>query len=405
MPLEIPDLFRKTDPDKDLDKPQYTRREIGKATGAGLGLGFAGGMWLGRGLERAFGAEEREEEKAERREDGYEASELWTRELSGYKMLYGELERDEILFVNEEGAPLGEAVKLQPIDGISPGPIDENGFLTEEMNQTWLDRQRERICAELEVPCDLPNELPRQINVIPQLREAVYQTPNEDINPKTYLDLVEHFANKSVIGAEDKTRLEYVRERVGDHLNVPATAKAELILLIPGLAAQESHFNNASESGVGAQGIFQFMPDTWRDFGYTPEDIRFLSKQVEAAGKYFSRAHVFFQNNAGQALSRAQQEYFNGSQEEFEKNFLAPLLLNSYNSGPGRMVSVIKWFTDHYPNRESLERLIGTHPEGFGKDVYQALTRQAIGNIPGYGQDSSQYVVRLSALAELLNNN
>lgn len=403
MSIENPPIASRNE---ELDTPKYTRREMGKVTSAGLTLGTAGGMWLGQQLERTFGGEEgKDREQVETRETTYEPSELFNRERSGYEVLYGELKRNEILFINEEGVPLGEPVPLEPIDGISPGSIDARGLLIGEMNQAWLDRQRERVCAALEVPCDLPNGLPRQLNVIPQLREAINEGGGENINPETYLDIVEHFASKRVIGAENMTRLEFVRARVGEALNIPPATKNELILRIPGLAAQESRFNNASESSVGAKGIFQFMPDTWRDFGYAPGDIAFLSKQVEAVGRYFSRAHTFLQAQAGEALRIAEQEYFQGSREDFERNFLAPVLLNSYNSGPARLASTVKWFTEEYPTRESLERLIGSHEGGFGKDAYQAMTSQAKGKIPGYGRDSSQYVVRLSALAELLKEN
>lgn len=385
----------------DVDTPLYTRRELTKAAGTGLAIGS-----IGTGLiaQEIFSTDDSHESEAEKREGGYEPSELFNREIQGYKMLYSELQRDEILFVNEEGLPLGEPVKVEPINGISPGVIDKNGFLTEDMNQDWLDYQRERVCAELNVPCDIPNGLPRQVNVIPQLRDAVYYTPDDDLDADTYLEVIEYFAEKKVIGAEHKTRLEFVRDHVGDYLKVPPAVKQELIFLIPGLAAQESHFNNGLKSSTGAEGIFQFMPDTWKDFGYSEEDILYLKNQVEAVGKYFSRAYTFLKNNAAEELALAEREYFNGSAEDFGRDFLAPVLLNSYNSGPGRLATTLRWFAEQYPTRASLEKSIGTHQTGFGKDAYQTLTREAKGVIPGYGRDSSQYVVRLSALAELLKD-
>lgn len=386
---------------RDLEGPQYTRRDLTKAAGTGLAVGALGATLVSKEI---FGGDYKEENDTEGGEGGYEASELFEREIEGYKVLYGELKRDEILFVNEEGLPLGKPVKIEPANGISPGSIDKNGFLTEDMNQDWLDYQREKVCAELNVPCDISNGLPRQVNVIPQLRDAAYYTPDDDLDADTYLEVIEHFAEKKVIGAEHKTRLEFVRDHVGDSLKVPRAVKEELIALIPGLAAQESHFNNGLKSSVGAQGIFQFMPDTWKDFGYSEEDILYLKNQVEAVGKYFSRAYTFLKNNAGEALALAEREYFHGSAEDFGKDFLAPVLLNSYNSGPGRLAIVLKWFVEQYPTRESLEKSIGTHEGGFGKDAYQTVTRKAKGVIPGYGRDSSQYVVRLSALAELLKD-
>ncbi len=100
----------------------------------------------------------------------------------------------------------------------------------------------------------------------------------------------------------------------------------------------------------------------------------------------------------------------------FRRYFLTPVLVNSYNSGPGRLVMAVKEFAKEFSTRESLlEKLDGEYEDGFGYDVYFAMTKFAStvvgedknGNdkrrIPGYGRDSSQYVIRAYSLALLLS--
>lgn len=58
--------------------------------------------------------------------------------------------------------------------------------------------------------------------------------------------------------------------------------------LLRRMAYQESRFNPAAKSPVGALGLMQFMPATARDFGINPLDP-FAS--IKAAGLYMARLH------------------------------------------------------------------------------------------------------------------
>ena len=394
--------------EKKPDEPEFTRRQALRIGVGAAAAGVTAGVLLEKGLPDDT---ETEKGPVKEKEAGYEESELFERQISGYKVLYGKLERDEILFVDEEGVPIGKPVQIKPLDGIKPGKIDDEGILEGEFNQEWLDREREQICAKENVPCDIPNALPRQLNTIPTIREAVYKSPGKaELNPKTFLDVVHHYGRKKVVNGDGENRIEYVKKYAMQNTDLPEELKKDIASLLPGLAAQESKFNNDARSSVNAMGIFQFMPATWAGLGYDPGEIALLSKQVEAVGKYFTYTEKRLKEKAEFALGVALKEYFGGDEKAFEKYFLTPVLLNTYNSGADRLAEVVRWFTDHYPDRAALEGLIGSHQKGFGLDAYAAMAKEASkktdeGNaVSGYGKDSSEYVSRIYALAELLKN-
>ena len=54
------------------------------------------------------------------------------------------------------------------------------------------------------------------------------------------------------------------------------------------MAYQESRFNPAARSPVGAQGLMQFMPATAKDFGIDPLNP---AQSIAAAGKYMAQLH------------------------------------------------------------------------------------------------------------------
>ncbi len=346
----------------------------------------------------------------------------FTNEIVGYLQFYGELKLDEVMFVDEEGLPLGEPVKLEPIDGISPGDREEaTGVLIGDINQAWLDAWRTKKCQEFpQAKCDLDKSLPRQMNLLFLARELANAEylKGEDIKGETYLDVVRHFAHKPVVGHEEFSRYEYLRDHVGESMEkVPEAIREELQFLVPGLAAQESKYINDARSSVGAMGIMQFMPSTWSDeLGYEREDILHFGHQVTGAGEFFERAYQFVRDHDDGALDVICEKLFDNNREMFRRYFLTPVLVNSYNSGPGRLIAAVKEFAKTFPTREALFETVGDdYEEGFGYDVYWAMTKFAStvvgkdseGNdrrrIPGYGRDSSQYVLRAYSLALLLS--
>jgi hypothetical protein len=346
----------------------------------------------------ALGCEVGESEK----EKKYGPGERFKEGVEGFEVIYGKLRRNQILFVNENDGPIGDPVELVPFNNISPGSFDQNGLLVGSINPEWLAAHRKRICEQYpEVKCNPKRNLPRQRNVIQLLRQAVGR---EGLNPETYLDVVKHYGQRAVVGAEEYSRIEYVRNFLGRNTTLPEAIIAELSRIGPGLAAQESRFDNSSKSPVGARGIFQFMPATFKELGYSEADFLSLTKQVEAAGEYFQRAYRSLYQRSGDALQNIRAEFFDND-ELFAKEFIVPILINSYNAGAARMAAVVTWFNKRYPNGEAFRARGSSVPKGYDVFKVMSLKAQAYeggGLIAGYGSDAGGYVPRIYAFASLL---
>jgi|CXWL01.1.fsa_nt_gi hypothetical protein len=334
--------------------------------------------------------------------------------LIGYKKFYGQVKTDEVLFLDEEGLPVGDPVKIAPLGDILPGELDQHGIIKGTLSSQWLNAQRQRLKEQHpKLLVDISNSLPRQMNLIFVARELASVFSSEQIEPNpTYLDVVKHFGSKLVSDGYQETRIGYLRNHISK--SAPTLSKVireELPFVLPGLAAQESKYVANAQSSVGARGILQFMPATWEQMGYKKEDMANFPLQVEAAGKYFSNAYEYIQSNAKITVDRIQQEFFPNDVEAFERYFLTPVLTNCYNSGTQRLIWCMELFLLYYPTKQRFEEIIGTYPEGLGYDLYLELTGlcsslKTDGNrrVPGYGRDSSQYVARSYALAELLKD-
>ncbi|MEK9174048.1 MAG: lytic transglycosylase domain-containing protein, partial [Patescibacteria group bacterium] len=325
----------------------------------------------------------------------------------------------EVMFVDDKGRPLGDPIKIEDFNGVSPGSRDQHGIIKGDINQAWLDVVRKHICDTYKVPYDKAKSRPRQFNLIYIAREMVTTLADENIKANTYLDIVKEMGDKTVV-ADSRSRIEYLRqEGMKKAEGIPAGARDEIQFVLPGLAAQESKYVNDVVSSTGARGIMQFMSGTWaRVDGGEIDDVLSFTDQVAAASKLFSGKYDYLQNdkddNVRQEFKLIQREFFGGDAEAFEHYFLAPVLINSYNSGEGRLAKCIRLFVETYPTAASLKKAIGEYPKGFGYDAYLLMTKlcstvvgkdedgHSIRRIRGYGRDSSQYVVRAYTLAQLL---
>lgn len=338
--------------------------------------------------------------------------------IEGYTAMYGSLTRNQVLFLDEEGAPL-ETVTLEAItvieDGvevvIEPGER-ANGFITQEsgISQRWLDAQRQRLARQHDIPY-VEGVSPRQLNIIPMLRSAVERHPalaeGKSLDELTFMDIVRFHGTirEQNLGVGDTSPLSYVRAHILDNIDTLPSPEMrdlweEFPVLIPALGAQESQFNNDAVSPRNARGIFQFMPGTWQELGHRAEDIASLPKQISSVDRHMRQIYRKITGSQTTASLEKIKTYFS-SEREFRKNFLLPVLLNSYNSGQGRMVDVINWFADHHISEHIP---LGTRFEG--KDLYHLMTHTAALSdhslTSGYQRDSSEYVERIYALAGLV---
>ena len=329
-------------------------------------------------------------------------------EVAGYEaQTY--LRHDEVLFLDDKGAPIGEPYRLEPFDGVDPGAQDENGLFVDGVSGEWLRAVRTHIrdrYPDAEFTIDPDNYLPRQLNMTATFARAVtlHETEPglvEGITSGTisrYLDIICYFGDKSVVGAETMSRVEYVRTAAFSD-QVPESIAQQLSDIMPGLCAQESGFNNAVVSRSGAKGIFQFMPNVWeQDYGRSDEDYNSLRIQTETAGEHFSRVVRqlnHFATSENLQVLRAHCE----SDEQYEQEVYMPLMINAYNAGARRMGEAVTSFVEQLKQSDVVE----VHS---GHDLFLQIADHAYdsneGTLQQYGPEARAYVPQVIARARVL---
>ncbi len=342
--------------------------------------------------------------------------EHFAKEQFTYTTLYRDLTNKQVMFVDERGLIIGSPVNIEPIINVGalgaqstivlPGNLDPRGVPRDRVSQAWLNAARLRLCSEQNVECNLGESLPRVRSTIRLVREAAPFFDAEAPAPETFFDIIRHLGNRTVPGAIDgASYISYINQNFARNSSLPLDVADDLRELLPGLAAQESQYNPAALSPVGARSILQIMPATWRTIGYSPETEGNFMLQVEAANKYFEGAYGELMENNTADFNRIRDTFFDGDQEAFDKYFLAPVLINTYNSGTGRLSRVIRWFNRNYPDRQSISA-ISSGQGGYGYDVYAAMAHFAARNdtpeTSGYKEHSSEYFSRVFSLANII---
>jgi len=253
--------------------------------------------------------------------------------------------------------------------------------------------------------------------VEPELVEKI-----ESGEVRSTLEVVEFFGSKDVVGAEEQTRIEYIQNEIqfkdisiegrGEEWMI---AQSELKSILPGLCAQESRFDNNALSSDKAAGIFQFMPETWEEVqkeykkinGEDSEPLSMMSlkDQTVAASLHFSNIYKRLVHYSGGELDSIKKMFFkNGG---FEKYFLVPLMINSYNAGSKRLSDAVILLASEFQTTEDAEKVFGRDSQYLGFDVFFHLAQIAddsdTGTLGRYSEAASEYVPRIYAFADLLD--
>ncbi len=317
-------------------------------------------------------------------------------EVAGYSRLLL-LRGNEVQFVDEENAPIGDPIIVETIDGVDPGPLDERGLPIEGIRSAWLDAARLRLKESYpHLTVDLDADLPRQLNVVAQFRSALAQEDEPELvagiqsgQIETYHDIVSYFADQPVVGAEEFSRFEYIKDQVRFSEAVPRAVTAELASIIPALCIQESGFNNDLESKAGAKGIFQIMPDTWNEYCPDPERIERLTTQVEVASQFFSDLYQQLQYWIGEPQLEMLR-IMAGSDDRFYREVMTPLLVNAYNAGARRLGEAVSRYLAE-------NDVLDDFGEPFG--LFQRIADYAIatddGVLANYGPEARKYVPQI----------
>jgi hypothetical protein len=405
------------------DEVDLSRRSFLKKSAVGMAGIAIGGVLISEGLkdssEDRDTTKEFKESDPEEKESVSENSERFEAEKLGYKALML-LRKDEVLFVDENNTPVGKPVKLQDFvvyreptadvpqnqireDGtvaynLSPGKMNEVGIPEGGIAGEWLDYVRETVQKSY------PNQvIAETFHSVTDFEAAL----NEDDEPDlirdinsgkivTRADIVAYFAKKEVVGAEEYSRARYVKEMVKFSNDIPKCATDEFKRLLPGLCAQESKFNAGVTSSATAIGIMQIIPDTWEQYQGSRDGSRSLSEQLVVAGNLISGMYFRLQELIGEDILRILREQYN-SEEDFQKDFLVPATINSYNAGEFRVADGVKSFVRRYSLRELPS----------GKDLYLAVADHARKSneselLSRYGNDSREYVTKVYANADVM---
>ncbi len=340
-------------------------------------------------------------------------------ECEGYKAQVL-LHKNEIVFVDEFNRPVGEPQEFTDFiadktkaDGTvmsyryTPGVPNEVGILEDGVAREWMNYVQTNVQAE-----HPEQEIFNRYTVVEDFKHAYNESDEPELvaaiadgSVTRYIDIVHHFAAKPVRGAEQYSRKQYVTEAISftewndsEQSGVPPVVQAELRFLLPGLCAQESKFNAGLTSKSGAKGIFQFMPATWAGYGGTPEEYTSLTKQVEIAGQFFSDLYGEVLHHVGEETLQKVRPLF-ADDAAFQKDFIVPLMINSYNAGSARVGEAARLFIA----TRSIEEL------PTGKELFLAMAKFAESSEDGeyldaYGQHAREYVTRIYAQAEVLRD-
>ena len=427
------------------EKVDETRRGLifgGAAAGVGLAVG-AGTLLSARKDSEHF-PEEAElvfESQEEAPKEGFE------RHVESYRVLYGTLTRNEVVFLKEDGSPY-EATTIERVDSdeVVDGivirdidPIGRDGTL----NQIWLDYHRQKLVAE-HGGTYVSGDSPRQMNILGVVNNFANHHldnafPNlsaegrqEYIDSLTFMKIVTYFAHNShqELGIGSVSPLEYLRAHVLDRERELQTThmqerrrkspnQRDLVInaetqrlwrhfprIIPALAAQESQFNNGAASDADANGMLQFIKSTWHELGY-PSGSRPLPLQLEGLDRHMRIAYSYIEGPA----RRHFRSYFS-SDSDFIDNFLLPVLINTYNSGHDRLIDVMNWFAENhlaegkpfygqtFKGRELYHHMAHTAAEA--APHLDEETKKKYDKLSGYRKDSNEYVERIFALVPLI---
>ncbi len=200
---------------------------------------------------------------------------------------------------------------------------------------------------------------------------------------------------QTVNDPEGRSRIDFVREEVMKGLSdsdIPEDIRNELSFYAVGMFATESKYQRDLESGAGAVGLGQAIPDTYALYGKDEEEMRYLSHQVDLMRAMFKDYYAVMMHDAGPALQKIRTDYFPNLME-FNRQFFSLCLVNAYQVGLGNMMNVIKKFSE-LPVRTSLKSY----------DVFEAMALIAKdGALDGdYREESYNYAKQSSAFAFLL---
>lgn len=217
--------------------------------------------------------------------------------------------------------------------------------------------------------------------------------------------VLEYASKVTVNDPKNRSRIEYVQEELSIE-GIPEIIAHELQKYIVGLCDVESSFNAAKKSPDGAQGPLQFMPATWKEHSADAENILSLVAQIDAAQSKFKQIYTHLIHTCGVELDAIKAEFFFGDNEHFQKEFLTPVIINSFNAGQGTLANVLTWFVHRYPTQEKTKGIFNAEEVVSGYDVFFTMAAQAYKEEvnANYRDDARAYVPKVYGATKSLEN-
>ncbi len=324
-----------------------------------------------------------------------------------------------VVFVDENNEPVSLPIpfeeftvdKLRNRDGkevmepylLTPGAMDEAGFLTGNLASEWLRYVKAKAAKENRV-----DEAELQlVHITEEFEKAIHDSGDEILVAKIYegeisriVDLVHYNADVPAGPDDPRDRITYISEELAfSEPSITPLMTSELRALVPALCAKESLFKDRKKNSKGAQGIAQFKSSVWEKLGFGEYgESQPFTKQVEAIGLQFGQIYRELVSNPVVTAMLVDMETLFASRESFEKNCLVPLMVNSYNCGAKRMKEVVQTFVEKYP----VEKLREWYAPIDGMDLFFAMSQHGVkSGVDEYGSDSSQYVGYIYALRDV----
>lgn len=313
-----------------------------------------------------------------------------------------------VLFLNEEGKAVA-VVPASIIAGVNPGKgFSETGRVTEGYASAWKRTAKELALRSTD---DIASTQYNWKDI-----QSALSNKNESMDASkvhSIMDVVYYFGDKDVRNGDGLSRIEYLKEHLVFDESIPKEIQTELHFLALGIAGEETRFRDGIKSVVNAGGVFQFMPETVEGLGYEQyvtyegegEDKKAVdlksipyTVQVEMLGKHLSNIYKELYGHLDASEIDQIQQLF-ASEKDFNTFFLAPVMINAYNTGAGRMSRAIKEFAT--PDR--VFEMHEKYNEVAGYDLFNDLTEFAetanTGSLSGYKTASASYTFKVYGYA------
>lgn len=362
-------------------------------------------------------------------------SQRYERAVAGYLTRFT-APYDAVVFVDENGEPVGEPVRYQEFIGpLPPGqkPVpgqkqehiytpsaafDPNiGFPLDGISSQWANYVHQHILPE-----GLRERIVDYVNVNPEFADIFQDETLTDLMERirsgeirTYDEVVAYFIAQPFPHSNGLDRYEYAIEQVtfrdedlilpieGGHTvrrAVVPEAQAMFRTVLPGLIANESCYRDQISSS-GARGPLQILPVEWQRVTGEPEVDTDYARQIAVWGDIISDFYDSVHDSIGEERLAVLRSRF-VSEAVFQTELMVRLTLNAYNAGPRRIAEVVRGYVD------------SVQPDDMppGADLFQAISEfgQLAKNdthsgkyLDLYDTEAANYVQKSEAAARVLN--